>query len=119
MCNSIIESLASRIKSSSPRDVFAIEKSRTQGSLGEQATQDVIYYEAAGIAERIREALLRQGTSFCFETVYSHPSKIDFIATAKGLGYEVINCLTYLVTNPYYTRGWCVQQICIVHPLKS
>ncbi|MDA8141597.1 MAG: zeta toxin family protein [Desulfobacteraceae bacterium] len=51
---------------------------------------ETVSYEAAGIAERIREALLRQGTSFCFETVFSHPSKIDFIAMAKGLGYEVI-----------------------------
>jgi predicted ABC-type ATPase len=49
-----------------------------------------VSYEAAGIAERIREALLHQGTCFCFETVFSHPAKIDFIATAKAMGYEVI-----------------------------
>lgn len=51
---------------------------------------EAVSYQAAGIAEKIRTALLRQGTSFCFETVFSHPSKIDFIAAAKGLGYEVI-----------------------------
>ena len=34
--------------------------------------------------------------SFCFETVYSHPSKIDFIARAKALGYEVIMVLIHL-----------------------
>jgi predicted ABC-type ATPase len=51
---------------------------------------ETVSYQAAGIAEKIRAALLRQGTSFCFETVFSHPSKIDFIATAKGLGYEVV-----------------------------
>ena len=49
-----------------------------------------VSYQAAGIAEKIRNALLLQGTGFCFETVFSHPSKIDFIARAKGLGYEVI-----------------------------
>jgi predicted ABC-type ATPase len=51
---------------------------------------EAVSYQAAGIAEKIRTALLRQGASFCFETVFSHPSKIDFIAAAKGLGYEVI-----------------------------
>ena len=47
---------------------------------------EAVSYQAAGIAEKIRTALLRQGTSFCFETVFSHPSKIEFIAAAKGLG---------------------------------
>ena len=32
----------------------------------------------------------RQGHSFCFVTVFSHVSKIDFIATAKATGYHVI-----------------------------
>lgn len=59
---------------------------------------EMVSYEAAGIAERIREAMLLQGTSFCFETVFSHPSKIDFIAKAKGLAYEVILVFIHLDT---------------------
>ena len=47
-------------------------------------------YEAAAIAEKIRYSFLKKGVSFCFETVFSHPSKIDFVAEAKSLGYEVI-----------------------------
>ena len=47
-------------------------------------------YEAAKIAETMRLDLLNEGRSFCFETVFSHPSKIDFIAKAKTLGYEII-----------------------------
>ncbi|WP_028315435.1 zeta toxin family protein [Desulfatibacillum aliphaticivorans] len=47
-------------------------------------------YEAATIAGDIRADLIAQGVSFCFETVFSHPSKIDFIATAKARGYMVI-----------------------------
>ena len=47
-------------------------------------------YKAARLAERLRADLLNQGLSFCFETVFSHVSKIDFIARAKALGYEVI-----------------------------
>lgn len=44
-------------------------------------------YEAALLAERERERLVGEGATFCFETVYSHPSKIDFLARAKAHGY--------------------------------
>lgn len=47
-------------------------------------------YEAAKVAEGLREQLLLTGRSFCFETVFSHPSKVDFVAQAKALGYEVV-----------------------------
>src|SRR5690606_22298532 len=46
-------------------------------------------YEAAKIAERERARQLELGATFCFETVFSHPSKIDFIAQAKAQGYEI------------------------------
>jgi len=59
---------------------------------------EAVSYEAAGLAEKIRSALLQQGTSFCFETVFSHPSKIDFIAKAKALGYEVILVYIHLAS---------------------
>ena len=45
-------------------------------------------YHAAAIAEKLRTSFLQKGISFCFETVFSHPSKIDFIAQAKSYGYE-------------------------------
>jgi predicted ABC-type ATPase len=53
-------------------------------------------YEAAMLAEQQRNTLLLSGASFCFETVFSHPSKIDFTARAKGLGYTVIMVLIHL-----------------------
>ena len=53
-------------------------------------------YDAAKIAEEIRYGLLREGRSFCFETVFSHPSKIDFVAHAKTLGYQVILVFIHL-----------------------
>ncbi|NOY72997.1 MAG: AAA family ATPase [Gammaproteobacteria bacterium] len=51
---------------------------------------EAISYKAARLAEKLRLDLLRAGTSFCFETVFSHPSKIDFLAIAKSAGYEII-----------------------------
>ena len=53
-------------------------------------------YEAAKIAERIRKQMLQEGRSFCYETVFSHPSKIDFIAQAKSMGYEIILVFIHL-----------------------
>jgi predicted ABC-type ATPase len=46
-------------------------------------------YHAAIVAARIREDLISQGVSFCFETVFSHESKIDFIAQSKANGYKI------------------------------
>lgn len=53
-------------------------------------------YAAAELAEHLRYDLLNKGVSFCFETVFSHPSKIDFMAHAKALGYEVILVFIHL-----------------------
>jgi len=56
-------------------------------------------YKAAKLAERLRLDLLRTGTSFCFETVFSHPSKIDFLASAKSAGYEIILIYIHLQSD--------------------
>jgi predicted ABC-type ATPase len=53
-------------------------------------------YEAAMLAEQQRNSLLLSGASFGFETVFSHPSKIDVTARAKALGYTVIMVLIHL-----------------------
>lgn len=47
-------------------------------------------YQAARLAAQLRYEQLEAGNSFCFETVFSHPSKIDFLARAKALGYQII-----------------------------
>lgn len=46
-------------------------------------------YEAALITSFIREHLLKNSISFSFESVMSHPSKLDEIKEAKNLGYRV------------------------------
>ena len=56
-------------------------------------------YEAARIAEKMRMELIQAGQSFCFETVFSHPSKIDFIAQAKALGYQIILVVIHIETT--------------------
>ena len=56
-------------------------------------------YRAAKIAEILRFEHIRAGNSFCFETVFSHPSRIDFLAEAKALGYR-INLVVIHVSSP-------------------
>ena len=46
-------------------------------------------YEAALIAERERLRLLEERQTFCFETVFSHPSKVDFVGAAKAAGFRI------------------------------
>jgi len=53
-------------------------------------------YHAATVAAKIREDLILQGVSFCFETVFSHESKIDFLAQAKANGYKIILVYVHL-----------------------
>jgi predicted ABC-type ATPase len=53
-------------------------------------------YNAARVAEEMRREQIQTGNSFCFETVFSHPSKIDFLAQTKALGYEIILVLIHL-----------------------
>jgi predicted ABC-type ATPase len=54
-------------------------------------------YIAADIAALLRIHHVRAGHSFTFETVLSHPSKIDFIASAKQKGYRIY--LYYIATE--------------------
>lgn len=46
-------------------------------------------YEAAGIAEETRDRLITLGMPLIAETVFSHPSKLDLITTAKKAGFYV------------------------------
>ncbi len=49
-----------------------------------------VSYAAAQWAQKLIESLVHQGVSFCYETIFSHPSKIDVAAKAKALGYQII-----------------------------
>lgn len=60
---------------------------------------EVHSYEAAKLTETIRAQLLQEGRTFCFETVFSHPSKIDFVAQAKAMGYEIVLVFIHLNTD--------------------
>lgn len=67
-------------------------------------------YAAAQIAEEQRERFLLKGQSFCFETVFSHPSKIDFIAKAKAHGYEIVLVFIHLA-SPDLNKARIAQRV--------
>lgn len=54
-------------------------------------------YFAADLAEFIRQRLMNKGTSFTFETVLSHPSKLEFLKRAKESGFRIY--LYYVATD--------------------
>jgi len=60
---------------------------------------EIVSYQASTVAAKIREDLLSRDISFCFETVFSHESKIDFIAKAKARGYQVILVYIHLIDS--------------------
>ncbi|MGQ0743152.1 MAG: zeta toxin family protein [Acidimicrobiales bacterium] len=45
-------------------------------------------YEAAVLAEKVRNQLIDERQSFIAETVFSHPSKVDLIRRANDAGYQ-------------------------------
>ena len=47
-------------------------------------------YDAAQIATATRAKLIELGRSFIAETVFSHPSKLDLIRSARGEGFTVV-----------------------------
>ncbi|MEL0084154.1 MAG: AAA family ATPase [Gammaproteobacteria bacterium] len=53
-------------------------------------------YQAAKIAQALRYRSLMAGHTFCFETVFSQKSKIDFLGHSRALGYENILVFIHL-----------------------
>jgi predicted ABC-type ATPase len=69
-----------------------------------------VSYEAANLVGRLLEDLLDQGISFCYETVFSHESKIDFVGKAIARGYEII--LVYIhLDNPELNEARVHQRV--------
>ncbi len=66
--------------------------------------------EAAKIAEDTRYRLVDERVSFCFETVFSHPSKIDFLAHAKSQGYSIRMVAIY-TDNPQLNVARVAQRV--------
>ncbi|WP_395341856.1 AAA family ATPase [Ningiella sp. W23] len=57
-------------------------------------------YEAASEIEEKRKLFLANGLSFCFETVFSHVSKVDFIGLAKAYGYSINLFVIHIGSDP-------------------
>jgi predicted ABC-type ATPase len=54
-----------------------------------EGSYDESVREAQAIAERRREACIEKKRSFSFETVMSHPSKVEVLVRAKAAGFFV------------------------------
>ncbi|MBM4072029.1 MAG: hypothetical protein FJ271_24350 [Planctomycetes bacterium] len=58
------------------------------------AELDLSPYQAAGVADALRQELLKNGESFIFETVFSDPAgdKVGFLTAAAQAGHTVVLC---------------------------
>ena len=70
------------------RDLPFVNADRIAQRLSPDAPELAIY-DAARTADELRHRYLDERTTFCAETVFSHPSKVDFIRDAKRCGYEI------------------------------
>lgn len=67
-------------------------------------------YDAATLAGLQREKAIFKKQNFCFETVFSHTSKIDLLAQAKAAGYD-INLVVIYLTNPDINKARVKQRV--------
>lgn len=66
-------------------NAFLADKLFSEGKL----QSGFLSYLSAAIIECFRELLLEKRQDITFETVFSHPSKLDFMRVAKENGYKV------------------------------
>lgn len=55
----------------------------------DQPLTDELSWQAAQEAATLRDTMIREQRSFCTETVFSHPSKLELLREAKRAGYLV------------------------------
>lgn len=67
-------------------------------------------YDAAELAAKQREQAIKEHQNFCFETVFSHPSKIDLLGQAKAAGYE-INLIVIYVAETNINKARVMQRV--------
>ena len=60
-------------------------------------SKDTNSYEAALIADFLRQLLITKGETFSFETVMSHPSKLEIFKNAQAAGFK--NYLYFISTE--------------------
>ena len=70
---------------------------KIDGTIVNNPNQKTHSYEAALLADLIRNSLLKNGSKFSFETVMSHNSKVDFLKSSTKQGYK--NYLYFISTE--------------------
>jgi predicted ABC-type ATPase len=73
---------------------------------------ETLGYEAASLAEAVRQDLVARGETFCMETVFSDPKgdKVAFLRQTQAAGYAII--LVYIrLTSVDLSRARVVQRV--------
>ena len=74
-----------------PTGIACVNADNVARSLNPGAVE-ALGYEAARLAEAIRQDLVARGETFCMETVFSDPQgeKVEFLRAAQAKGYIII-----------------------------
>ncbi len=82
-------------------------------------TEDEPSYQAARIARKRFRENIEMGRSFCFETVFSHVSKLEMLKEAQQLGY-VVNLVFIHLSHPDLNQLRVKQRVCTGgHPVPG
>lgn len=93
----LTEYLRSHSVLQSPRFARSVEQLQVVGNCIDLAGVSVNSYIASALIAFIRQQLLVTRQTFTFETVMSHPSKVDFLRAAKSAGFRTY--LYYIATE--------------------
>jgi len=81
------------------RDSNYVSKWKFTGNIVSIRKSSIKLYDSAIFSDYIRTKFIESGLTFTFETVMSHPSKIDFISKAAVMGYKIY--LYFISTDDY------------------
>ena len=92
---------------------------KLEGTVIHNPDKNTHSYEAALVADLIRQLLLNEGEKFAYETVMSHESKIDFMKKSIACGYK--NYLYFISTESSLINVERVKQRVELggHPVKE
>jgi len=80
-----------------PKGIPIINADKIARTLSQNDPESAIAL-AAILSRDLVPVFLKQGANFCYETVFSHPSKVKYLEMAKDLWYEV-NLIYIHLTN--------------------
>lgn len=85
----LAETVSKTTFSRSVKQLFCDGRISSAGNIVRFSQDSINAYSVAAFADFLRTAYLKRGKSFTVETVFSHPSKLQFLSNAQKQGYRI------------------------------